>query len=71
MDKPKCWVKYAIKKLQLKVKVTFSTQHLGFSPYLTQIWAETTQHFLKRITSPITESFLNFFLLEYLEEKIK
>jgi len=29
MDKPKCWVKNAIKNVQLKVKVL--TQHLGLS----------------------------------------
>jgi len=45
MDKPKCWVKNAIKNVQLKVKVevglnfeiTFLTQHLGmpiFDPNL-------------------------------------
>jgi len=39
MDKPKCWVKNVIQKLQLKVKVEvglkfkikFLTQHLGLS----------------------------------------
>jgi len=35
MDKPKCWVKNAIKKLLLKVglkfEMTFLTQYLGLS----------------------------------------
>jgi len=43
MDKPKCWLKNVIKKIQLKVevelkfKMTFLTQHLGlpiFDPTL-------------------------------------
>jgi len=39
MDKPKCWVKNAIKKSQLKVKVEV---WLKFEiTFLTQIWVQT------------------------------
>jgi len=57
MDKPKCWVKNAIKKFTvekvkvkvefgLKFEITFLTKHL-VCPYFTQIWVQTTQHCLE------------------------
>jgi len=52
MDKPKCWVKKMLRWLSLStvnIFITFLNQHLGLSIYFTQIWVQTTQHFLKCI----------------------
>jgi len=54
MDKHKCWVKNVISNFNPTSTFTFNyiffncifNPTFGF-PYLTQIWVETTQHFLE------------------------
>jgi len=41
LDKTKCWVKNAVKNVQLKVGLKFEIT------FFTQIWFQTTQHSLQ------------------------
>jgi len=48
MDKPKCWFKNVMKKFTVESESWSYTfiPNIWVCPYFSQIWVETTQHFI-------------------------